>query len=63
MKRIYARSCGTVEVRVYRDTEWQEYVTKTYDAGQEVASYHTESKTDAIRHADMVICEERKLAA
>jgi len=66
MKKIFARSFGTVEVCVYVNTFYQykpAYLTRTYESGQVMAEYETDSKTDAIRHAEMVIVEERRLAA
>lgn len=40
--------------KVYKDSEWQEYIVKCYHKGVEQfnASYHTDDKDDAIGTAE-----------
>lgn len=63
MKKLFCRSFGGVEVRVYRNSEWGNYVVKTYDNGECVADYETDNRKDAERHANYVINVEMKHAA
>jgi len=44
-------------VKVYRDTEWNEYVSRLFKDGVELvnASYHTDDKEDALDTANSMI--------
>ena len=45
----YKSEDASLETRVYRDWEWEEYVVRVYKNGieQVLASYHTEHLDDA----------------
>jgi hypothetical protein len=44
-------------VKIYRDTEWDEYVVRLFKNGieQVLASYHTDDKQDALDTAQAMI--------
>lgn len=44
------------DVKVYRDTEYDEYVVKV--KGKPNASYHTDDKQDALTTADIIAASE-----
>ena len=64
-KLIHSR----IEVKIYRDSEWDEYVVKCYTDGVQQGSYHTSDKDDAegsakhmLNEAHTALIEARKLA-
>jgi hypothetical protein len=50
MKLIQKFGDDTVIVKIYRDSEWNEFVCRLFVNGAELtdASYHTDDKQDAI---------------
>ena len=64
-KLIYTR----IEVKIYHDSEWDEYVVKCYTSGVLKCSYHTSDRDDAegsakhmLDEAHTALIETRKLA-
>jgi hypothetical protein len=58
-----------IEVKIFRDSEWDEYVVKCYTSGVLKSSYHTSDKEDAeesakhmLDEAHTALIETRKLA-
>ena len=50
LRRIAMASEGVVVVKVFRNSEWNEYVVKAYvrDIPRTGANYHTDDKQDAL---------------
>jgi len=53
---------GNITVKVYRDTEWEEYSVRLYKNGIEQinASYHCEYLDDAMSTASIMIDEDHE---
>lgn len=53
LKRIHVETNGDRTVKVYRDSEWNEYRARLYESGKlyAPADYHTDDRTDAIETA------------
>lgn len=47
-KRIFIRGNNRAMVKVWWDSEWQEYVVKSYIDGVKQGSYHCSDKDDAL---------------
>ena len=60
MRKIYENATKNVAVKVFKDTEWGEYIAKLYVNGTEYkpASYHTDDKQDAIDTANAMLNRE-----
>jgi hypothetical protein len=59
-RRVFQSSHGNRSVKVFRDTEWQEYIVRYYWAAEkggqpvlyESADYHCDDKAEAIATAE-----------
>lgn len=52
-------SAGQSVAKVYRDSEWGEFVVSLFRAGVKTADYHTEDKTDALQTARLMVeCQQ-----
>ena len=62
LRKIGNVTTGPVDVRVYRDAEWQEYRARLYINGilQESADYHTDDKDDAFLTASDMVSRANK---
>lgn len=56
-KLIRVTTLGNVQVRVVRDSEWNEYVVTLSIGGVKQAGdgYHTDNKDDALDTADLLL--------
>ena len=56
MRKITTLTDGKFEARVYRDSEWDEYITKYYQDGVYIdGDSHTDDKQDALVTAKAVL--------
>jgi hypothetical protein len=63
LETFSALTNDALTTKVYRDTEWDEYVVRLYRNGieQVLASYHTDYKKDAVSTAWAMINQGEKV--
>lgn len=57
LRKIASFTLGTLEARVYRDAEWNEYRVRFYKDGvlQPESGSHTDDRTDALQTAQAAL--------
>lgn len=58
LKLVHKIECGTYEGRVYRNSNWNEYIVKLFIDGKHAfpdADYHCDDKQDAIDTAIVMV--------
>jgi len=54
---------GALEAKLYRDTDWDEFVVDYYEDGKKVSDSHHDDKRDALgdAHANLEFMAKRRL--